>query len=156
MTTRAVYILLVEDTPSDAELVLASLAKVVQRERIHVVPDGLLALDFLFCRNEYAGRASSAPPFVVLLDVKLPKVDGLEVLRQLKADPLTQSIPVVMLTSSNIESDVATAYRLGANSYIQKPMDFEQFRETVRAVGRYWLAMNESLPAAPHTAGGAP
>jgi CheY-like chemotaxis protein len=138
--------LLAEDSPSDADLILASLAKDGYAEAVHVVHDGVETLDFVFCRGEYAGRDQEPRLRVIVLDVKLPKVDGFEVLRELKADERTRSIPVVMLTSSNIDSDVARGYRLGANSYVQKPVDFEQFRRTVRQLGLYWMTMNEQPP----------
>jgi two-component system response regulator len=140
--------LLVEDNLSDAELILASLASDGYPGAIQVVHDGAEALDFVFARGHYAGRVEEPTLRVIVLDVKLPKVDGLEVLRQLKTDPRTRSIPVVMLTSSNLARDVARAYRLGANSYVQKPVDFESFRQTVRGLGRYWMALNERPPVA--------
>jgi CheY-like chemotaxis protein len=140
--------LLVEDNPSDAELVLESLAKDGLAEAIHVAHDGVEALDFALCRGDYAHRAYQPRLRVVVLDVKLPRVDGFEVLRALKAEPDTKTIPVVMLTSSNIERDIALAYQLGANSYLQKPVDFEQFRQTVRHLGLYWLNLNEPPPIA--------
>lgn len=147
MIASHVEMLLVEDNPADAELILASLGGEHRADRMHVVHDGEEALDFLFCRGAYADRVFDKPPRLVILDVKLPKVGGLEVLREIKRDPRTRSIPVVMLTSSNIERDVARGYHLGANSYVQKPMDFGQFRETVRWIGRYWLTMNEAPPS---------
>jgi two-component system response regulator len=146
MTTRPIQMLLVEDNPSDAELVLASLAKDGLAEAIHVAHDGVEALDYAFSRAEYEYRAQEPRLRVVVLDVKLPRVDGFEVLRELKADPRTRAIPVVMLTSSNIERDVALGYELGANSYLQKPVDFEQFRQAVRHLGLYWLTLNEPPP----------
>lgn len=139
--------LLAEDNPADADLILASLTKDGFAGAIQVVRDGVETLDFAFCRGEYADRARNLSLRVIVLDVKLPKIDGFEVLRELKADPRTRSIPVVMLTSSNIDSDVAHAYELGANSYVQKPVDFEQFRRTVRALGAYWMTANEAAPA---------
>ncbi len=143
---RSIQMLLAEDNASDADLILASLAKVGLAEVIHVVHDGVETLDFLFCRGEYADRLQEPSIRVIVLDVKLPKVDGFEVLRELKADARTRSIPVVMLTSSNIERDVARGYQLGVNSYLQKPIDFERFRETVRHLGLYWMTMNEPPP----------
>lgn len=143
-----VDILLVEDNPADAELIVESLRSANVAERMHVVHDGEEALDFLFARGGYAGRAIDRPPRLVLLDVKLPKVDGLSVLKALKADPSTRPIPVVMLTSSNMQQDVARGYVLGANSYVQKPVDFVRFHETVRRIGLYWLTLNEPAPAA--------
>jgi CheY-like chemotaxis protein len=139
-------VLLAEDSASDADLILASLAKDGLHEGVHVVHDGVEALDFLFARGAYTSRIHEPPPRFVLLDLKLPKVDGLEVLREIKANPRTHAIPVVMLTSSNIERDVVRGYQLGANSYVQKPVDFERFRETVRQIGQYWLMVNEPVP----------
>jgi CheY-like chemotaxis protein len=141
--------LLAEDNPADADLILASLAKEGFAGAIQVVRDGVETLDFAFCRGEYANRDSNLCLRVIVLDVKLPKVDGFEVLRELKADPRTRSIPVVMLTSSNIDSDVARAYELGANSYVQKPVDFDRFRRTVRDLSHYWMTLNEAGPAWP-------
>ena len=141
--------LLAEDNPADADLILASLTKDGFAGAIQVVRDGVETLDFAFGRGEYANRDLDVRLRVIVLDVKLPKVDGFEVLRQLKADPRTRPIPVVMLTSSNIESDVARAYELGANSYVQKPVDFERFRRTVHDLGVYWMTTNEAVPAWP-------
>lgn len=143
-----VEILLVEDSPEDAELTLYSLRHNNLANRIHWARDGEEGLDFLFCRGAYSGRSFQNPPKVILLDLKLPKVDGLEVLRQLKDDPRTRSTPVVVLTSSREEADVLRGYRNGANSYVQKPVDFEQFREAVRQLGLYWLVTNEPPPEA--------
>ena len=140
---NAVDILLVEDNPNDVELTLRALKKGNILNPIHVVPDGVEALDFLFVRGKYAGRDPNHTPRVVVLDLKLPKVDGLEVLRQLKANPRTSVIPVVVLTSSRETPDVAESYRLGANSYIVKPVDFEKFIEAVSKIGLYWLLLNE-------------
>jgi two-component system, response regulator len=141
--------LLAEDNPADADLILASLTKDGFAGAIQVVRDGVETLDFAFCRGEYANRDQDICIRVIVLDVKLPKIDGFEVLRELKADPRTRSIPVVMLTSSNIDSEVARAYELGANSYVQKPVDFDRFRRTVRDLGVYWMTMNEAGPAWP-------
>ena len=141
--------LLAEDNPADADLILASLTKDGFAGGIQVVRDGVETLDFAFCRGEYANRDRDLCLRVIVLDVKLPKIDGFEVLRELKADPRTCAIPVVMLTSSNIDSDVARAYELGANSYVQKPVDFDRFRRTVRDLGAYWMTMNEAGPAWP-------
>lgn len=141
--------LLAEDNPADADLILASLTKDGFAGAIQIVRDGVETLDFAFCRGEYANRDRDLRLRVIVLDVKLPKIDGFEVLRELKANPQTRSIPVVMLTSSNIDSDVARAYELGANSYVQKPVDFERFRRTVRDLGIYWMATNEAVPAWP-------
>jgi two-component system, response regulator len=138
-----VEILLVEDSPEDAELTVHSLRRNNLANRIHWARDGEEGLDFLFCRGAFSSRSFQHPPKVVLLDLKLPKVDGLEVLRILKEDARTKSIPVVVLTSSREEADVVRGYRNGANSYVQKPVEFEQFREAVRQLGLYWLVTNE-------------
>ena len=142
MTAHDIEVLLAEDDAADAELILASLGDDSLADRVHVARDGEEALDFLFCRALYASRAGLALPRLVLLDIKLPKVTGLDVLREIKREPRTRTIPVVMLTSSNIGRDVQLGYDLGANSYIQKPMDFAEFRETVRLVSAYWLTVN--------------
>ena len=141
--------LLAEDNPSDADLMLASLTKDGFTGAIQLVRDGVETLDFAFARGEYTGRDPTLSPRVIVLDVKLPKIDGFEVLRELKTDQRTRSIPVVMLTSSNLMTDVARAYRLGANSYVQKPVDFERFRQTIRELGLYWMTINEPAPALP-------
>ena len=147
MNPRPVEILLVEDNPSDAELALYALKKHSLANHIHIVRDGAKALDFLFCAGDYAGRRIKDNPQVILLDLKLPKVDGLEVLRRIKADPRTRATPVVALTSSREERDIVESYRLGANSYIVKPVDFEQFAEAVRQLGLYWVRLNQPPPA---------
>jgi CheY-like chemotaxis protein len=136
-------ILLVEDNPNDVELALHALKKHNLANRIQVVKDGAEALDFLFARGAFSHRDINQIPRVVLLDLKLPKVDGLEVLRQVKADPHTRKVPVVVLTSSREERDVVESYSLGVNSYILKPVDFQQFTEAVRTIGLYWLLLNE-------------
>jgi two-component system response regulator len=143
MTSRQVEILLVEDNPDDVELTLHALRKENLANNIHVARDGEEALEFLFCNGHHAERSFDNPPKLILLDLKLPKVDGMEVLKRLKADARTKTIPVVILTSSKEERDLVNGYGLGANSYIQKPVDFEQFRETVKAVGLYWLVINQ-------------
>jgi two-component system, response regulator len=147
MTTRQVEILLVEDNPDDVELTLHALRKEKLANNIHVARDGEEAMEFLFCSGSHAARSFERPPRLVLLDLKLPKVDGMEVLKRLKADPRTKAIPVVILTSSKEERDLINGYGLGANSYIQKPVDFEQFRDTIKNVGLYWLVINQ-LPVA--------
>jgi len=138
-------LLIAEDTPSDAELIRESLGAAIA-ERAHVASDGVEALDFLFCRGEYADRAFDQPPRLIMLDLKLPKIDGLSVLAEIKRDRRTRAIPVVMLTSSLIDHDVERVYELGVNSFVQKPMEFDRFRTTVRAIGQYWLTVNEKPP----------
>ncbi|HSQ04398.1 MAG TPA: response regulator [Burkholderiales bacterium] len=142
MIAGAVEILLVEDNRSDLELALRALKEQNLCNCIHVARDGVEALDFIFRRGEFAGRPSGELPRVILLDLKLPRVDGLEVLRQLRADPHTQHVPVVVLTSSTEERDVVESYALGVNSYIQKPVDFDQFKAAMRTIGMYWLLLN--------------
>ncbi len=142
MNTNAVEVLLVEDNPNDVELTLHAFRKHNLANRIHIVRDGAEALDFLFCRGPYQDRDPVIPK-VILLDLKLPKVDGLEVLRQLRADERTRLMPVVVMTSSRQENDVVEAYKLGINSYIVKPVDFDQFTESVRQIGYYWLLLNQ-------------
>jgi CheY-like chemotaxis protein len=141
-----VEILLVEDSPDDAELTLHALRRDKLANRIHWARDGEEALDFLLCRGLHSSRTFQHPPKVVLLDLKLPKMDGMEVLRLLKEDPRTRAIPVVIVTSSKEEADVVRGYRNGANSYVQKPVDFDQFRDVVRNLGLYWLITNEPPP----------
>jgi two-component system response regulator len=136
-------ILLVEDSKDDADLAIHALRRENLANNIYIARDGEEALDFLFCRDAFAERSFEHPPKLVFLDLKLPKVDGIEVLSQLKADPRTRSIPVVILTSSKEEQDLVRSYDLGANSYIQKPVDFEQFRKTVKTVGLYWMVINQ-------------
>jgi two-component system, response regulator len=148
MNNEQVEILLVEDNPDDLELAMHALRKENLANHIHVARDGEEALDFLFCTGPHADRSFDSPPKLVLLDLKLPKVDGLEVLRRMKSDPRTRAIPVVILTSSNEERDLVRGYGLGANSYIQKPVDFQQFRETVKTAGLYWLLINQPAPVA--------
>ena len=143
MTDKPVEILLVEDNPNDVELTLHALKKNNIANRIEVVRDGAEALEFIFATGAYADRQNVEKPRVILLDLKLPKVDGLEVLRQIKADPRTRTIPVVALTSSREERDIVESYNLGVNSYIVKPVDFEQFTEAVRTLGLYWLLLNQ-------------
>ncbi len=143
MSENHVEILLVEDNPNDIELTLHAFRKNNLTNPIHIVRDGAEALDFIFARGAYADRDVNHLPKVILLDIKLPKVDGLEVLKQIRADPRTQIIPVVILTSSHEERDIIEGYKLGANSYIVKPVDFEQFSEAVRQVGYYWALLNQ-------------
>jgi len=140
---EAPEILLVEDNPHDEELTLHALKQHKLANRIHVIRDGAEALDYIFGNGKHTGREQKAHPRVVLLDLKLPKVDGLEVLKQMKENPETRCIPVVMLTSSREERDVLASYESGVNSYITKPVDFEQFTEAVKQLGLYWLLLNE-------------
>ncbi len=146
MTAHEIEILLVEDSSADAELTLHALRVNVQVNHIHVVRDGEEALNFLFCREPYRERAGQLLPQLILLDLKLPKVDGLSVLRAVKEDRRTRAMPVIVLTSSKESSDVAASYDLGANSYIQKPVDFDQFREAVSTLALYWLSVNYPPP----------
>ncbi len=141
-----IQILLVEDSPQDAEMTLDVLHNGNLANQIQVARDGAEALDYLFCRGIFAGRTDGAPK-LVLLDLKLPKVSGLEVLRAIKNDPRTRSIPVVILTSSKEEQDLLAGYHLGVNSYIQKPVDFDQFRVKIKEIGFYWLLVNDPPPA---------
>ena len=137
-----VEILIVEDTDQDLELALRALRKAKLSNHIHVARDGQEALDFLFCEGPHSTRKIENEPKVILLDLKLPKVDGLEVLQRIKGDPRTKSIPVVVLTSSKEQNDVVESYHLGVNSYIVKPVNFEQFSEAVQKLGMYWLLIN--------------
>lgn len=143
-----VDILLVEDNPEDKELTMRALQKRNLVNRLHHVEDGAAALDFLFGRGQFAGRDVNTRPKVVLLDLKLPKVDGLEVLHAMREDPRTRDVPVVVITSSREDRDLAEAYRLGANSYVVKPVDFNQFSEAVGQLGLYWVLINEIPRAA--------
>ncbi|MGV3773921.1 MAG: response regulator [Verrucomicrobiales bacterium] len=144
MPYRKVEILLVEDNPFDLELALRSLRKHHVSNTIHVARDGEEALDFLFCRGEYSDRSYLQQPKLVLLDLKLPKVSGLEVLKEMKSDPRTKMIPVVVLTSSKEQEDVLQGYALGTNSFLQKPVKFEDFDELVHKLGCYWVKINET------------
>lgn len=146
---RDKVILLVEDNPDDVTLTRRALEKNNILNDIIVVEDGVLALDYLFGTGRYAGRDVSDLPAVVLLDLKLPKINGLEVLERVRNDVRTKALPVVILTSSKEDPDVARSYRLGANSYIRKPVDFTQFMEAVRQLGLYWLVLNETPPYQP-------
>ncbi len=139
-------ILLVEDNPDDEALTLRALSRNGIRHEVQVARDGLEALDYLFGRGAYAGRDLHQMPAVTLLDLKLPRLDGLEVLRQLRGNERTRCLPVVVLTSSKEDQDLVQSYGLGANSYIRKPVDFVQFTEAVRQVGSYWLILNEDPP----------
>jgi len=139
-------ILLVEDNPDDVELTLRALKQYHVKNQINVVRDGAEALDYLFATGAYADRDASALPAVVILDLKLPKVDGLEVLQRVRADERTKLVPIVVLTSSKEERDMVNSYKFGANSYVQKPVDFTQFIEAARQLGLYWLVINEPPP----------
>lgn len=139
----AVDILLVEDNPQDLRLALRALKKAAISNTIHVARDGVEALDYIFCEGTHAGRKIEDAPKVVLLDLKLPKVDGLEVLQRIKGDPRTRTTPIVVLTSSKEQSDVVNSYQLGVNSYIVKPVDFEGFAKAVQELGMYWLLLNQ-------------
>ena len=143
-----VDILMVEDNPDDEQLTLRAFAKNHLTNKVHVVRDGQEALDYVFCKGKYADRNIADHPHVILLDIKLPLIDGIEVLRRIKADERTKTIPVVMLTSSHEERDLVETYRLGVNSYIVKPVDFEQFTDSARSLGMYWLLLNRPPKAA--------
>jgi len=143
MIQQQIEILLVEDNRDDVELTLHALRKEKLAIHIYVARDGEEAIEFLFCNGTHADRSFEQPPKLILLDLKLPKVDGMEVLKRVKGDPRTKTIPVVILTSSKEERDLVSSYNLGANSYIQKPVDFDQFRNTVKEAGLYWLVINQ-------------
>lgn len=144
MAEQPVEILLVEDNPDDVELALHALKRNNFSNSIHVVRDGVEALEYIFGTGAHEGRNLGNVPRVILLDLKLPRIDGLEVLRRIKADERTCMIPVVVLTSSREERDIVESYQLGVNSYIVKPVDFQQFTEAVRELGMYWLLLNQS------------
>jgi two-component system response regulator len=141
--TSSVEILLVEDNPQDLALTQRALRKANLTNRIHIARDGAEALDFIFCEGAYAQRKIEDTPKVILLDLKLPKVDGLEALKRIKGDPRTRRIPIVVLTSSKEQSDVVRSYELGVNSYIVKPVNFEGFVAAVQDLGMYWLLLNQ-------------
>ena len=145
MTTKAIEILLVEDDPNDVELTLRTLRRHHLANSIQVARDGEEALDYLFCRGEHAERGF-ANPRLILLDLKLPKIDGLEVLKAIREHPQTAVVPVVVLTSSKQQEDVVNSYRLKVNSYVQKPVNFEDFQEAIRQLGLYWMVVNEPPP----------
>lgn len=140
--TTIVDILLVEDNPADAELCIRALKKHNLANRLEWVKDGAEALDFIFATGTYVGRSVSNGPKVILLDLRLPKVDGIEVLRRVKSDERTSTIPVVVLTSSKEDHDVVTSYALGVNSFVSKPLQFDEFADTVAQLGLYWLLVN--------------
>jgi two-component system response regulator len=142
-------LLLVEDNPDDELLTMRAFKKNNISNPIAVARDGVEALDYLFCTGAYAGREPPTPPAVIFLDLKLPKIDGLEVLRRLRADPRTRLTPVVILTSSLEERDLHRGYALGGNSYIRKPVDFDEFVDAIAQLGMYWLVLNELPRAAP-------
>ena len=141
---KSKILLLIEDNPDDEALTIRALKKHNIANEIVVARDGEEALDFIYTRGRFAGRDPDNPPQVILLDLKLPKIDGLEVLRQIRNHPATRRVPVVVLTSSNEEKDIISSYDLGANSYVRKPVDFEQFLEAARQLGLYWLVLNET------------
>lgn len=148
MTASQIDILLVDDDPNDVDLDLHALRTHNLANAIHVARDGEEALEYLFCTGRYADRPA-IPPGVVLLDLNLPKVNGLEVLKQIRASPILNSLPVVILTSSAEQRDIVESYNLGVNSYITKPVDFEGFTEAVRAIGFYWILLNQPPPPPP-------
>jgi two-component system response regulator len=142
MNTNEVDILLVDDSQDDVDLTLHALRTEKLANHVFVARDGEEALDFLFCSGPHAGRSFDHPPKLVLLDLKMPKVDGMQVLKQVKGDARTRTIPVVLLTSSREERDMLSGYDLGVNSYLQKPVDFDDFRKMVKMLGLYWLVTN--------------
>ena len=146
--TNIKRILLAEDNENDVELTLTALHECRLRNEVEVVRDGAEALDYIYKRGKYAGRGNGLP-CVVLLDLKMPRLDGLEVLRQVKSDPVLKQIPVVMLTSSREEKDLVRSYNLGVNAFVVKPVDFEQFLQAIRSLGIFWAIVNEPPPAKP-------
>jgi CheY-like chemotaxis protein len=141
--TNEIEILLVEDSQDDLDMTLRALRKSNLANRIQIARDGAEALEFIFCQGAYAGRKIENVPKLILLDLKLPKVDGLEVLRRVKGDPRTKMIPIAILTSSKEQKDVIESYGLGVNSYVVKPVNFENFATAVQELGMYWLLLNE-------------
>ncbi|MGA6981521.1 MAG: response regulator [Candidatus Sulfotelmatobacter sp.] len=144
--SNLVEILLVDDSPEDVELTIRSLRRSKIVNDIFVAEDGAEALDFLFCRGQHSNRTFSDLPKLILLDLKLPKIDGLEVLKAIRADPRTKAIPVVVLTSSKEQRDLIQSYDLGVNAFVQKPVDFEQFGEAIRQIGMFWMLVNRAPP----------
>jgi two-component system response regulator len=143
---QEVEILLVDDNASDVELTVRALRRHKLANSIHIAEDGEAALDFVFCRGPYSDRSFATPPKVIFLDLKMPKVDGIDVLREIRGDNRTKSIPVVILTSSKEQRDLVEGYKLGVNAYIQKPVDFEDFRRVIEQVGMFWLVVNQPPP----------
>ncbi len=143
---QEVEILLVDDNASDVELTVRALRRHKLANSIHIAEDGQEALDFVFCRGTHSGRSLSAPPKVIFLDLKMPKVDGIDVLRAIRGDARTKMIPVVILTSSKEQRDIVEGYKLGVNAYIQKPVDFEEFRRVIEQMGLFWLVVNQPPP----------
>lgn len=144
MTPKAKPILLVEDNEQDELLTIRALKQHNIHNEVVVTRDGPEALDWLFCRGAYAGRDTTIKPQVILLDLKLPKLNGLEVLKEIRENPATKRLPVVILTTSNEDTDILSGYDLGANSYVRKPVDFDQFAEAIKNLGLYWLVLNET------------
>ena len=145
-TNKDLEILLVDDNPSDVELTIYALRQNHLANSIHVAEDGKEALDFVFCRGKYESRSMADRPKVILLDLKLPKLDGLEVLKAIRGDDRTRAIPVVILTSSKEQRDLIASYKLGATAFIQKPVDFDHFRRTIKEIGTFWLVVNQAPP----------
>ena len=143
---QEIEILLADDSPADVELTVRELRRHKLANHIHVAEDGQEALDFIFCRGPFKNRSFAQPPRVILLDLKMPKVDGIEVLRAIRSDERTRAIPVVILTSSREQRDVIEGYKLGVNAYIQKPVDFDEFRKVIEQIGMFWLVVNEAPP----------
>jgi two-component system response regulator len=145
MNNNEVEVLMVEDNPHDAEMTIRALKKVNLANKLVHLKDGAEALDFIFAKGAFAGRKIENKPKVILLDIKMPKVDGIEVLRRIKSDDATKTIPVVIMTSSKEEQDMITSYNLGVNSYVVKPVDFESFAKAVAELGFYWLLINQTI-----------
>jgi two-component system response regulator len=143
---QEIEILLVDDNASDVELTMRALRRQNLANRVHVAEDGQQALDFVFCRDAFSGRSFSSPPKVILLDLKMPRVDGIEVLRAIRGDARTKPNPVVILTSSREQRDMVEGYKLGVNAYIQKPVDFDAFRGVIEQAGAFWLRINQPPP----------